>query len=62
MLGDRVIVLSTQPARVIDDFAVTELQPRSQAWLMSADVRVLHERVVNHLRASGGHGNVRVSV
>jgi ABC-type nitrate/sulfonate/bicarbonate transport system ATPase subunit len=62
LLGDRVIVLSTQPARVIDDFAVTELQPRSQEWLMSADVRMLHERVVGHLRASGSHGNVRVSV
>lgn len=62
LLGDRVIVLSTQPARIIDDFAVTELQPRSQDWLMSAEVRLLHERVVGHLRASGSHGNVRVSV
>ncbi len=61
-LGDRVIVLSTQPARIIDDFAVTELQPRSHDWLMSAEVRLLHERVVGHLRASGSHGNVRVSV
>jgi ABC-type nitrate/sulfonate/bicarbonate transport system ATPase subunit len=62
LLGDRVIVLSTQPARIIDDFAVTELQPRSPDWLMSAQVRMLHERVVGHLRASGSRGNVRVSV
>jgi ABC-type nitrate/sulfonate/bicarbonate transport system ATPase subunit len=62
LLGDRVIVLSTQPVRIIDDFAITELTPRSPAWLASAEVRLLHERVVGHLRASGGRGNVRVTV
>ena len=63
LLGERVIVLSTQPARIIDDFPVVELQPRSADWLASAAVRQLHERVVGHLRASsGGRGNVRVTV
>jgi NitT/TauT family transport system ATP-binding protein len=62
LLGDRVIVLSTQPARIIDDFTIAERQPRSQQWLMGADVRVMHERVVAHLRASGGHGSMRVTV
>jgi len=62
LLGDRVIVLSTQPARIIDDFQVTAARPRSDAWLMAPDGRVLHERVVAHLRASGSRGNVRVSV
>ncbi|HSW06763.1 ABC transporter ATP-binding protein [Aquabacterium sp.] len=62
LLGDRVIVLSTQPARIIDDFTITERQPRSQQWLMGADVRVMYERVVAHLRASGGRGNMRVTV
>ncbi len=62
LLGDRVIVLSTQPARVIDDFDIPVLQPRSADWLQSAEVRVMHERVVGHLRTSGGHGNLRVSV
>ncbi len=61
-LGDRVIVLSTQPARIIDDFTIPERQPRSADWLASAEVRLLHERVVGHLRASAGRGNVRVSV
>jgi ABC-type nitrate/sulfonate/bicarbonate transport system ATPase subunit len=36
MLGDRVIVLSTQPARVADDFVVGEPRPRSAAWQRSA--------------------------
>lgn len=62
LLGDRVIVLSTQPARIIDDFEIGELKPRGQNWLSSAEVRVMHDRVVGHLRASGGHGNLRVSV
>ncbi len=62
LLGDRVIVLSTQPARVIDDFDIAQRQPRGQDWLMSAEVRLLHDRVVGHLRASGSRGNMRVSV
>jgi ABC-type nitrate/sulfonate/bicarbonate transport system ATPase subunit len=61
-LGHRVIVLSTQPARVIEDFAIDEASPRSAAWLNSATARTLHERVVGHLRASGIRGSVRVSV
>ncbi len=62
LLGDRVIVLSTQPARVIDDFRIEVRQPRSAQWLDGVEVRALHERVVGHLRAAGAHGNVRVSV
>ncbi len=62
LLGDRVIVLSTQPARIIDDFEIAELKPRNHDWLTGAEVRVMHDRVVGHLRASGGRGNLRVSV
>jgi ABC-type nitrate/sulfonate/bicarbonate transport system ATPase subunit len=62
LLGNRVIVLSTQPARVIDDFEIAEWQPRTQQWLASTDVRVLHERVVAHLRATPQRGEVRVTV
>jgi ABC-type nitrate/sulfonate/bicarbonate transport system ATPase subunit len=62
LVGDRVIVLSTQPARVIDDFRISTLLPRNDAWLMSNEVRQMHERVVGHLRAAGSRGNVRVSV
>ena len=62
LLGDRVIVLSTQPAKVIDDFLIEVRQPRSAQWLDGVEVRAMHERVVGHLRAAGAHGNVRVSV
>jgi len=62
LLGDRVIVLSSQPARVIEDFHIPVRQPRSADWLMGAEARQLHERVVGHLRAVGTHGSLRVSV
>lgn len=62
LLGDRVIVLSTQPARVIDDFDIFERRPRGSDWLGSAQVREMHERIVGHLRATGTAGNVRITV
>ena len=33
LLGDRVITLSTQPARIADDFEIGESRPRSADWL-----------------------------
>jgi ABC-type nitrate/sulfonate/bicarbonate transport system ATPase subunit len=62
VLGDRVIVLSTQPGRVIDDFTINEPQGRNVQWLERADIRALADRVVGHLRQSGARGQVRVSV
>jgi len=62
LVGDRVIVLSTQPARVIDDFEIAARQPRGPEWLASTEVRMMNERVVGHLRSSAGRGTVRVSV
>lgn len=62
LVGDRVIVLSGQPAQVIEDFHIPLRQPRSADWLMSAEARRLHEQVVGHLRTSGANGNLRVSV
>ena len=62
-LGDRVIVLSTQPARVADDFAISETRPRSAAWQRSPQAQAFAERVLNQLhQASPGKGQVRVTV
>lgn len=66
-IGDRVIVLSTQPARVIDDFPIFEAQPRSISWLETPEAKMLSQRVVSHLRttnqlAGGRGGEIRVSV
>ena len=62
LLADRVIVLSTQPATIIDDIEITAAQPRSPEWLMTTEVRALHERVLGRLRKADGGGNIRVSV
>jgi ABC-type nitrate/sulfonate/bicarbonate transport system ATPase subunit len=62
-LGDRVIVLSTQPARIADDFAILEPRPRSGLWLRSTEAVKLEERVLDQLHTkSEGRGEVRVSV
>lgn len=63
MLGDRVIVLSTQPARVADDFTIDEPRPRSGVWQRSTEAMRLEERVLTQLhKASPGKGAVRVTV
>ena len=63
VLGDRVIVLSAQPARVADDFAIAEPRPRSSAWQRSSEAARMAERIFEQLHASGpGKGSVRVTV
>ena len=63
MLGDRVIVLSTQPARVADDFSIDAPRPRSGVWQRSAEANRFEDRILNQLHmASPGKGAVRVTV
>ncbi|MBX2800266.1 MAG: ABC transporter ATP-binding protein [Myxococcales bacterium] len=61
ILGDRVVVLSAGPAKVVDDFALPEARPRSHAWQRSTEAQELEERILGHLHSSG-RGQVRVSV
>jgi len=61
LLGDRVIVLSSQPARIADDFEISEPRPRSTAWRRSTEAVRLEERILDHLHAAG-QGQVRVTV
>ncbi|EXI74079.1 MAG TPA: ATP-binding cassette domain-containing protein [Candidatus Accumulibacter phosphatis] len=63
VLGDRVIVLGTQPARVADDFQISEPRPRSPAWQRARDTLALEERILDQLhQASPGKGQIRVTV
>jgi NitT/TauT family transport system ATP-binding protein len=62
LLGDRVIVLSSMPARVVDDFEIDEPRPRSDAWLLSSPVVAIKDRVIERLHRGPGHGQVRVSI
>ncbi len=62
-LGDRVITLSTQPARVVGDFRITEPRPRSSVWVRSTEVVKMEERILDLLhKASPGRGELTVSV
>jgi ABC-type nitrate/sulfonate/bicarbonate transport system ATPase subunit len=62
LLGDRVLVMSTQPARIVADFDIFTPRPRTADWLSSEDAREMHDTVVGHLRSSNNRGNIRVSV
>jgi ABC-type nitrate/sulfonate/bicarbonate transport system ATPase subunit len=62
-LGDRVITLSTQPARVADDFVIAEPRPRPAVWARSTEAVKMEERILNLLHAaSPGLGQVRVTI
>jgi ABC-type nitrate/sulfonate/bicarbonate transport system ATPase subunit len=62
MLGDRVIVLSTRPARIADDFPIEEPRPRSVKWQRAPEGEALEARILKQLHGSGGRGQVRVSL
>ena len=63
LLGDRVLVLSTRPATIADDFEISEPRPRSQTWSRSTEATTMEERVLNQLHeSSSGKGSVRVSI
>lgn len=63
LLGDRVIVLSTQPAVVADDFSILEPRPRSAAWQRSSEAVRMEERILDRLHSrSGGPGSVVVTI
>jgi ABC-type nitrate/sulfonate/bicarbonate transport system ATPase subunit len=62
LLADRVIVLTSQPARIADDFTILEPRPRSSLWQRSTEAVKMEERVLEKLHGSGSRGQVRVSV
>ncbi|HBK55254.1 MAG TPA: hypothetical protein DDZ76_03065, partial [Xanthomonadales bacterium] len=63
MLGDRVVVLSTQPARIADDFRIVEPRPRSSAWQRSSEAVAMEERILDQLHnRSAGRGTLSVTI
>ena len=62
LLGDRVIVLSTRPARIADDFTIAEPRARSASWLRTTETIGMEERILAQLHAAGGRGEVRVTI
>ncbi|MBP6748400.1 MAG: ATP-binding cassette domain-containing protein [Xanthomonadaceae bacterium] len=62
LLGDRVVVLSTQPARIADDFEIRTPKPRDGGWLRMPEAVALEQRILSRLHQTAGRGNVRVTV
>lgn len=62
LLGDRVIVLSAQPAKVADDFPITAPRPRTAAWQRSDEAVRMEQRILSLLHKSPGKGTVRVTI
>ena len=60
-LGDRVVVLSTRPAKVAADFRISEPRPRSAIWHRSTEAQRFEERILKTLHSGSGHGHLRVS-
>lgn len=61
LLGDRVIVLSTRPARVALNFEISEPRPRQAIWQRSTEAQRMEKQILDQLHDSG-KGQVRVSV
>jgi ABC-type nitrate/sulfonate/bicarbonate transport system ATPase subunit len=62
LLGDRVLVMSTQPATIVEDLRITEPRPRDHGWLIGADAQALSNKILARLHAAPGSGQVRISV
>ncbi len=63
LLADRVVVLSTQPAQVVDDFAIGQPRPRQAAWLRSPEAARMEARILERLHAkAGGRGQLRITL
>ena len=52
LLGDRVIVLSTRPATITEDFEIEESKPRSSIWLRSTEANQFRENILSVLHSS----------
>lgn len=65
VLGDRITVLSTRPAKVALDLRLTSERPRSEEWLRSSDAVHMSNQIIEVLReghGTGQGGQIRVSV
>lgn len=62
VLGDRITVLSTQPAQVARDVFLTESRPRSAEWLKSDSAVTTEREIMSVLRSTPGSGKVSVSI
>jgi NitT/TauT family transport system ATP-binding protein len=61
-VADRILVLSSRPARIAADIPVAEKKPRSEAWLRSGEGDQLARRIVDLSRGGPARGTLTVDV
>ena len=65
-LADRIIVLSTAPATIVADLAISEPKPRPPAWLSTPQAISMEREIIQHIREAAGtgrtHGSLTVDV
>jgi NitT/TauT family transport system ATP-binding protein len=65
-LADRIIVLSTAPATIVADLAISEPKPRPSEWLASSEAEAMEQEIIHHIRQAAGtnrtHGSLSVNV
>jgi ABC-type nitrate/sulfonate/bicarbonate transport system ATPase subunit len=62
LLGDRVLVMSTQPATIVEDFKISIARPRPRSWLISSEAQALSNKILARLHAASSMGQLRVSM
>lgn len=64
-IADRIIVLSTRPARVVVDLTIATPKPRPDPWLTSAEARDLEGQIIARIReaaTSTSRGTLQMDV
>lgn len=63
VLGDRVLVMSTQPARIASDFVIRTPRPRGIDWLRTTEARHMEAEILALLHQAGkGRSSVSITV
>jgi NitT/TauT family transport system ATP-binding protein len=63
-VADRILVLSTRPARIVADLPISAPKPRPETWLRSSEATQLEQKIFGLIRgaAAGAHGTLTVDV
>lgn len=64
-VSDRIVVLSTRPARVVVDITIATPKPRSDQWLSSGEARDLEAQIIARIREAAtdvSHGTLQMDV
>jgi ABC-type nitrate/sulfonate/bicarbonate transport system ATPase subunit len=61
-VGDRVRVMSTPPATIVEDFPIEIDHSMRGSWILTSQAREMEKRILDRLHDSKGMGQVRITV